>query len=200
MDAPEDLPVAGTVVLLRDTDAGPETLLMRRPDRGSFAGAWVFPGGAVEASDRAPGGTEQEDARRAAAREAFEEVGVVIDDLTVLSCWTPPAEAPKRFRTWFFLATSLDDEVRPSAAEVADVAWVRPADALARHGAGEWSLFPPTWMTLHGLLGFARAADAITTAEVAFYRTRIDGSAFRWDGLALETRTLPWTLAAEQPS
>ena len=44
----DDLPVAGTAVLLRPTPEGFAVLLMRRPDRGSFAGAWVFPGGKVE--------------------------------------------------------------------------------------------------------------------------------------------------------
>jgi len=40
---------AATVVLLRDGERGVEVLLAERPrDRGSFAGAWVFPGGAVE--------------------------------------------------------------------------------------------------------------------------------------------------------
>ena len=46
-----DLPLAGTVVVLRDGALGAEVLLMRRPDRGSFAGGWAFPGGKVEAAD-----------------------------------------------------------------------------------------------------------------------------------------------------
>ena len=37
---------ACTVVLLRDGDAGLETLMLERPRTSrSFAGAWVFPGG-----------------------------------------------------------------------------------------------------------------------------------------------------------
>ena len=39
------IPVAATVVLLRDATRGVEVLMIERPDRGSFAGAWVFPGG-----------------------------------------------------------------------------------------------------------------------------------------------------------
>jgi 8-oxo-dGTP pyrophosphatase MutT (NUDIX family) len=47
--------VAATVVLLRDSAEGPEVLLLERPrHRGSFAGAWVFPGGGVDAEDRIP--------------------------------------------------------------------------------------------------------------------------------------------------
>ena len=45
--------VAATVVLLRDSADGPEVLLLERPrHRGSFAGAWVFPGGGVDPDDR----------------------------------------------------------------------------------------------------------------------------------------------------
>ncbi|TFD61590.1 NUDIX hydrolase [Cryobacterium suzukii] len=47
------LGVAATVVLLRDSSTGPEVLLLERPrHRGSFAGAWVFPGGGVDPEDR----------------------------------------------------------------------------------------------------------------------------------------------------
>ncbi|WP_129590362.1 NUDIX hydrolase [Cryobacterium aureum] len=47
------LGVAATVVLLRDSATGPEVLLLERPrHRGSFAGAWVFPGGGVDPGDR----------------------------------------------------------------------------------------------------------------------------------------------------
>ena len=104
MSAPETtLPVAGTVVLLRASDPGFEVLLMRRPDRGSFAGAWVFPGGKVEPGD-IRGSGDIDDARHAAIRETAEEVGLTVEDLIVLSEWQPPLEAPTRIRTWFFLA------------------------------------------------------------------------------------------------
>src|SRR5690606_9942576 len=46
---------AATVVLMRDAPSGPEALLLRRPRRSSFAGgAWVFPGGVVDAEDADP--------------------------------------------------------------------------------------------------------------------------------------------------
>jgi len=91
---------AATVVLLRDAEGGPEALLLRRHRRSGFAaGAWVFPGGMVEAGDRDPalaerldGPTPAEWARRleladmgealgyvaAAVREAFEETGILL--------------------------------------------------------------------------------------------------------------------------
>src|SRR5690606_35707609 len=143
--------VAGTAVLLREGLQGLEVLLIRRPDRGSFAGAWVFPGGIVEPADTRPEATEVEDAARAAVRETLEEVGLQVSGLTTLSRWMPPVEAPKRVRTWFFLATEVDGQITPSPDEVAEWRWIRPADALVAHVEEEIQLFPPTWVTLNSL-------------------------------------------------
>lgn len=198
MDVPEDLPVAGTAVLLRDGRYGVEVLLMRRPERGSFAGAWVFPGGRVEEVDRMAGATEVADAGRAAIRETLEEVGLEVGDLVVLSRWTPPTGIPRRIRTWFFLARASAGEVRAAADEVVEHSWVTPAEALRRHAAREWTLFPPTWVTLHHLLAFGDADAALAEAgAVRLYATQIEGTTFRWEGLRLETRELPWTLTGE---
>jgi 8-oxo-dGTP pyrophosphatase MutT (NUDIX family) len=61
---------AASVILLRPAEPGFEVFLLRRHKRASFmASAFVFPGGATE-----PG----EDARTAAARELFEESGVLL--------------------------------------------------------------------------------------------------------------------------
>lgn len=195
----DDLPVAGTAVLLRPTVEGFAVLLMRRPDRGSFAGAWVFPGGKVEPSDRREGADESDDARRAAVRETAEEVGLIISDPVVLSRWQPPVEAPIRIHTWFFLASAPDDEPRFSVDEVVDARWLRPAEALSRHAKGEWTLFPPTWVTLHQLSRFASVDAALASAGVAqHFSTRVvdspQGRDFEWDGVRLRTGSLPWTI------
>lgn len=179
--------VAGTAVVLRDGAAGLETLLLRRVETGSFAGAWVFPGGGVEPADAGGGGSETEAARRAAARETAEEAGISIDDLRVLSCWTPPAEAPVRYRTWFFLARDRGDELALNAAEVADAAWVTPAQAFDGHLDGSVALFPPTWVTLHGLLPHRTVDEAYAAAgEVQHFvthaRTTPSGRLLTWAG------------------
>lgn len=197
MNAPEDLPVAGTVVILRGGVDGLEVLLLRRPHRGSFAGAWVFPGGKVEPGDRRPGATEIDDAERAGIRETQEEVGLVVNGLRPLSQWQPPSEAPTRIRTWFFVAMAPDAEPVPSPGEVVELAWVSTADALARHAAGEWTLFPPTWMTLHLLSGFDDAESAMAASGApSLFRTRVlatdAGRVFAWEQGRLETGTLPW--------
>lgn len=199
MTAEDDLPVAGTAVLLRSSGSGFDVLLMRRPDRGSFPGAWVFPGGKVEQADRREDAEEQDDARRAAVRETLEEVGLSITEPVVLSRWQPPMQAPVRIRTWFFVANAPDGEVRASAEEVVDAVWISPADALSRHAAGEWVLFPPTWVTLHHLSAFGSAEAALAAAGIARqFSTRVVdtelGTVFEWERLRLETGSLPWRM------
>jgi 8-oxo-dGTP pyrophosphatase MutT (NUDIX family) len=76
---------AGTVILLRAAASGFEVFLLRRRRSASFmGGAYVFPGGAAD-----PGET---DPRRTAARELFEEAGVLLADRA------PAAIAPLRAR------------------------------------------------------------------------------------------------------
>jgi 8-oxo-dGTP pyrophosphatase MutT (NUDIX family) len=66
---------ASTVALLRDVDGGVEVCMLRRPGRSSFAaGAFVFPGGAVDTAD----GTDEGAYPIAGVREVLEEVGILI--------------------------------------------------------------------------------------------------------------------------
>ena len=167
------IPVAATAVLLREGRDGPEVLLIERPDRGSFAGAWVFPGGKLDPSDEGPAeeGTapEEADARRAAVRETREETGLEIaaSALVTLSCWDPPPGLPLRIRTWFFVGEAPaggDLTLEPGEAVAAE--WIRPAEALERHARGELALYPPTWVTLHGLSEARDVEGALTAARM----------------------------------
>lgn len=153
-DHDPDVPVAATVLILRDGDGGPEVLMIERPDRGSFAGAWVFPGGKVDPGDaESDDAAEEHTARRAAVRETREEAGLEFepDELVTVSRWDPPPGLPLRIRTWFFAARATDAELVLSVDEVVAAAWVRPIDVLERHARGAITLYPPTWVTLHGL-------------------------------------------------
>ena len=98
---------AATVILLRDSSEGLETLMLRRNSKIAFGGMWVFPGGRVDPGDADPQNPADElaAARRAAIREASEEAGLLIGDeaLIPFSHWTPPAITPRRFLTWFFI-------------------------------------------------------------------------------------------------
>jgi 8-oxo-dGTP pyrophosphatase MutT (NUDIX family) len=180
---------AATVVLLRDGERGLEVLLAERPrDRGSFAGAWVFPGGAVDEADSLGGSIDTEDAaRRAAVRETREEIGLELDryDLVPFSHWTPPKRSPKQLRTTFFAVRVPDGEIRPAPDEVMSVEWIRPTDALERHSAGSMTLWPPTWVTLHGLQHAASVDEALAElrrGDVKPYVSRFseDGSTILW--------------------
>lgn len=172
MDAP--MRVAGTAVVLRDGADGLEVLLLRRPATGSFPGAWVFPGGRVDLGDARAGDGEEQAALRAAVRETREEAGIGIRDLATLSRWVPPAETPVRFRTWFFLARENGDALRPNPGEIEEATWTTPRRALERHAAGELTLFPPTWVTLHTLHVHPTVDDAFAAVSAfARYETRM---------------------------
>src|SRR3954465_4600090 len=79
---------AATVLLLRDTPQGVEVLMTRRSMTASFApGAYVFPGGGIDAADalahsqstrRATQGDLHLTQAIAAIRESFEELGVLL--------------------------------------------------------------------------------------------------------------------------
>ena len=182
--------VAATVVLLRDSPDGPEALLLERPrHRGSFAGAWVFPGGGVDPGDRRPTdaaapadsagslaelpgraaeaaraeAVEQLAARRAAVREVREETALQVAPgaLVAAALWVPPLNVPKRLRTWFYLASAPPGTIVLAEDEVIDFVWLRPAAALERHASALMTLVAPTWVTLHGLQGFRRVADIV---------------------------------------
>jgi 8-oxo-dGTP pyrophosphatase MutT (NUDIX family) len=197
--------LAATAVLLRDGAEGLEVLLLERPsDRGSFAGAWVFPGGRVDPEDWASGareGNATEDsaledsaleesaARRAAIREVREETALVVapDHLATVACWTPPASAPRRFRTWFFIAPAPDGELVLSPEEIVDFTWIRPAAALELHASGGLNLVPPTWVTLDGLMSHGTVAAALEDARrrpVQTFATRAGAGAtvLLWEG------------------
>jgi 8-oxo-dGTP pyrophosphatase MutT (NUDIX family) len=166
---------AATVVVVRDavgTDdtAALETLMLRRNDRGAFAGMWVFPGGRVDDADDDPAtpGDELAAARRAAVREAHEEAALVLDPgaLVPLAHWRPPASVPKGFATWFFVAAATDAIVEVDGDEIHEHEWLPPAEVLRRRDSGLVTLAAPTFVTLTllarhrtvaGLLGTLRA-------------------------------------------
>ena len=152
---------SATVVLFRETDAGPEILLVQRSGRLDFhGGAWVFPGGRVDDDEAVrAGGDVLAAARAAAVRELMEETSVEVapDTLVPISRWTTPVEAPKRFVTWFFLGpVGAGAEVRVDGREIVASRWVSPPTAIAEHRAGKLDIPPPTFVTL---LALAEAAS-----------------------------------------
>jgi 8-oxo-dGTP pyrophosphatase MutT (NUDIX family) len=160
---------AATVILLRDAAGGLETLMLRRSSTVAFGGMWVFPGGKVDAVDRA--GLDPADelgaARRAAVREALEEAGLEIPgaSLVPFSHWTPPSVAPVRFHTWFFLAPAPAGRVAIDEGEIHEHEWMGPEEALHRRDAQEIELAPPTFVTLVELARTASVEAALAAAR-----------------------------------
>jgi 8-oxo-dGTP pyrophosphatase MutT (NUDIX family) len=167
---------SATVILLRDVPGsagglgagGFEVLLMRRGSQLAFhGGAWVFPGGRVEAIERALGDPLLA-AKHAAVRETQEEAGVELplDGLTPFSHWTTPAGLPRRFATWFFVASVADSlEVRVDGSEIEAHSWLTPAAALRLRAESSLELPPPTFVTLSVLAGFRGSAEVLRYAQ-----------------------------------
>lgn len=199
---PAPLRAAATLLLLRDATGpdgpGIEVLMTRRSMTASFApGAYVFPGGGIDAADaRAHGQATQRPSQSdlhltqaiTAIRESFEELGVLLAlradgspadatdiaaldrkaalaeqcaargltlaaaDVFVLAHWITDRDLPRRFDVPFLVARMPDgQEPVADEHEQFEPVWVRPADALARHAAGNFFIIFPTIRTLERL-------------------------------------------------
>src|SRR5438477_12630452 len=146
--APTAPRAAAGIILMRHGRAhasqGLEVLLGKRTSRARFmADVWVFPGGAVD-------GTEEDDEvyRRTALRELEEEAGVSLpgpETLVAFSRWITPEQVKIRYDTRFYLAQAAPHTAaEPDGAEIVELGWFTPADALARHDEGELLLVFPT--------------------------------------------------------
>ncbi|MBB6566008.1 8-oxo-dGTP pyrophosphatase MutT (NUDIX family) [Kribbella sandramycini] len=220
---------AATVILLRDTAAGPEVYLLRRQRSMAFAaGMTVFPGGRVDPTDATvadswSGPAPEQFAARlgcdaatasayvaAAVRETFEESGVLLagpsaetvvgdtsgddweadrvalesrelgfadflhrrglvlraDLLGAWAHWITPEFEPKRYDTAFFVAALPTGQItRDVTSESDQVAWLRPADAVAAADAGEVLMLPPTYLSCADLTPYADVAGALAAAS-----------------------------------
>jgi 8-oxo-dGTP pyrophosphatase MutT (NUDIX family) len=180
-ETPENPAVpAATVVLVRDGEAGIETLMLRRNSKLAFAGGmWVWPGGRIDPADYADAPDDLAGAaRRAAVRETREEAGLTIDEreLVWFSHWTPPPISPKRFATWFFVARAPVGAVVIDGGEIHDHRWINPVDAMSERNENQIDLTPPTWITLEQLKHFESADAVVQNARDAtpeHFTTRI---------------------------
>lgn len=192
---PEPLPPipGATVVPLRDGHRGLEVLMVERAAAISYGGMWAFPGGRIEPDDAHPHrpDDEVERARRAAVREAEEEVGLTFpaDALVPLSHWTGGASQTRRYAAWYFLAPAPAGTVVPDGYETVAHRWLTPAEALACRDRGEVRVVAPTWVTLHTLAGVASTAEALALAagrRPVVYLSRVTEQGSRrivlWDG------------------
>src|SRR5215208_3704571 len=167
---------AASVIVLRGGAEALEVLLLRRNPAARFmGGAWVFPGGAVDAGDAADGerdggASRLADAahRAAAVREVAEEAGLVLPEpaaLVKFSRWITPAEIAIRFDTHFFLAHApAGQEPRADGGEMVDLGWHTPSGALEAGRRGELELVFPTIKHLEQLAPFPSADGLVRWA------------------------------------
>jgi 8-oxo-dGTP pyrophosphatase MutT (NUDIX family) len=181
---------ASTVVLVRENAEinGVETLLLLRNTALTFeGGAWVFPGGKVDACDYpqvpgelAPAQLDHLAAINAGIRETQEEAGLRLspEHLIPIAHWTTPSGLPRRYATWFFLYPLYNDvDIVVDDDEILDYQWLSPAAALQAHSAGRIRLPVPTAFTLKSFLPFQSVTDlcaAMKCAEIHVFPENSD--------------------------
>lgn len=170
---------AATVIVLRGGAQRLEILLAQRTPKARFmGGAWVFPGGAVDAHE----GTGDASHRAAAVREVQEEVGITLPDpaaLVPFARWITPPEVSIRFDTYFFLAVApADAEIAIDGSEIVDARWFEPGRALEGSEAGELPMVLPTIKNLERITRFSSADELLAWAakhEVRPVQPRVEG-------------------------
>jgi 8-oxo-dGTP pyrophosphatase MutT (NUDIX family) len=170
---------AATVIVLRGGAERLEILMAQRTPKARFmGGAWVFPGGAVDAHE----GEGDQAHRAAAVREVQEEVGITLDDpaqLVPFARWITPAEVSIRFDTYFFLAVAPEGaEVKIDGEEIVDARWFEPARALEGSQAGELLMVFPTIKNLERIARFKTADELLAFAansEIRPVLPRVEG-------------------------
>ncbi|ADB29574.1 NUDIX hydrolase [Kribbella flavida DSM 17836] len=101
--------------------------------------------------------------------------------------WITPEYEPKRYDTRFFVAALPAGQVtRDVTSESDQVAWLRPADAVAAVDAGEMLMLPPTYLCCRDLTAYGSVAEALAAdreIRPILPTVRVDG-----DQAYLETR------------
>jgi 8-oxo-dGTP pyrophosphatase MutT (NUDIX family) len=103
-----------------------------------------------------------------------EELSLALGDVQYFAHWITPEGEPKRFDTRFFLARAPEGQAYAhDDGEIIGSEWVRPADALERHRAGDFAMIGPTVVSLQDIGRFA------TCDELFSLRSPIPASAER---------------------
>ncbi len=87
------------------------------------------------------------------------------DLLGVWDAWLTPVFEPKRYRTWFFVATLPEGQrTRDVSSESSSVVWLPAGAAAAQADAGELAMMPPTYLTSLEISTFASPGDVLAEA------------------------------------
>ncbi len=155
----ESLPHKRALRIAAIREAYEETgiLLARHPDQSPFAGSEVAGAARADiAADRRP------------FLDLVTELDLHLDlgALSVFARWVTPAMMPKRFDTWFFIATAPEDQFAVcDGYETVDAEWIEPGVALGLADRGERKIIFPTRMNLQLLAESGNADQAIATAQ-----------------------------------
>lgn len=109
--------------------------------------------------------------RELAFTEFLSRRGLVLrtDLLGTWAGWLTPIFEPRRYRTWFFVASLPEGQrTRDVSTESSSVAWLPLGDVLEQVEAGQMTMLPPTYLTC---LELAQYADPGAVLEAAGERT-----------------------------
>jgi hypothetical protein len=94
------------------------------------------------------------------------EVQLDLEAMALFARWVTPVMMPKRFDTWFFIATAPEDQLAVcDGYETVDAEWIAPMAALTLADRGERKIIFPTRMNLQLLSESASADTAIAAAR-----------------------------------
>lgn len=94
-----------------------------------------------------------------------EGLRLAVDRIHYFSHWITPVGPPRRYDTRFFVAAAPPEQVplHDDRETIANL-WVNPADALARHEAGELDLIFPTIKNLEAIARFDKSVELLDAA------------------------------------
>jgi 8-oxo-dGTP pyrophosphatase MutT (NUDIX family) len=133
--------------------------------------------------DRSPDTEERFDAHRRALHAGgttlldvltAEDLTLALTDVHYVAHWVTPEGEPKRFDTRFFVARAPEGQAYAhDERELIGSEWVRPADALRRHRAGDFAMIGPTIVSLQDLSRFATCDELF--ADLGAMTAGVDG-------------------------
>ncbi|MGH3345589.1 MAG: NUDIX hydrolase [Nocardioides sp.] len=126
------------------------------------------------------------EARDLALTDFLDRRGLVLrsDLLGAWSGWLTPVFEPRRYRTWFFVASLPEGQVtRDVSSESSSVAWLPAMDAVARAESRDLFMMPPTYLTCLDVGQHASADEVLAEArsrEVDMFTPEVvpDGEGF----------------------
>jgi 8-oxo-dGTP pyrophosphatase MutT (NUDIX family) len=103
------------------------------------------------------------------------------DLLGAWSGWLTPEFEPRRYRTWFFVASLPSGQVtRDVSTESSSVTWMSAVSAASAVDAGELLMLPPTYLTCLEMGLYGSPADVLAAASsrgpVEMFMPEVEGS------------------------